>query len=176
VDARPTLRGRGLVVRPGREADVDALLEILGEPSVACWFGIPYTADELSAKVAGDRESVLLVIEVDGETAGAIELSEETDPEYRHAGIDLFLGERFQGRGLGPEAVGLAAAYLFDVRGHHRLTIDPAAGNRRAIRAYEKVGFRPVGVMRQYELGADGRFHDGLLMDLLRGELADPAL
>jgi aminoglycoside 6'-N-acetyltransferase len=67
------------------------------------------------------------------------------------------------------------AAYLFDVRGHHRLTIDPAADNRRAIRAYEKVGFRLVGVMRRYELGADGHFHDGLLMDLLRDDLADAA-
>jgi aminoglycoside 6'-N-acetyltransferase len=67
------------------------------------------------------------------------------------------------------------AGYLFDVRGHHRLTIDPAASNHRAIRAYEKAGFRPVGVMRQYELGANGRFHDGLLMDLLRADLADPA-
>jgi aminoglycoside 6'-N-acetyltransferase len=27
--------------------------------------------------------------------------------------------------------------------------------------------------MRQYERGSDGRFHDGLLMDLLRDELAD---
>ena len=30
---------------------------------------------------------------------------------------------------------------------------------------------RPVGVMRQYERGGDGQFHDGLLMDLLRDEL-----
>jgi RimJ/RimL family protein N-acetyltransferase len=36
---------------------------------------------------------------------------------------------------------------------------------------YTSVGFRPVGVMRQYERGGDGRFHDGLLMDLLRDEL-----
>jgi aminoglycoside 6'-N-acetyltransferase len=28
-----------------------------------------------------------------------------------------------------------------------------------------------VGVLRQYERGPDGRFHDGLLMDLLRPEL-----
>ena len=56
-------------------------------------------------------------------------------------------------------------------RGHHRITIDPAAANSRAIRCYTGVGFRPVGVMRQYERGGDGRFHDGLLMDLLRGEL-----
>jgi aminoglycoside 6'-N-acetyltransferase len=173
VDARPTLSGLGLVVRPARAGDVESLLRILAEPSVARWFGIPYTADDLHSKLAGAGGSVLLAIEVDGAVAGGIEVSEETDPEYRHAGIDLFLAERCQGRGVGPEAIRLVAEYLFDVRGHHRLTIDPAASNHRAIRAYEKVGFRPVGVMRQYELGADGRFHDGLLMDLLRDELAD---
>ncbi len=54
---------------------------------------------------------------------------------------------------------------------HHRITIDPAAANEPAIRCYAKAGFRPVGVMRQYERGGDGRFHDGLLMDLLRDEL-----
>jgi aminoglycoside 6'-N-acetyltransferase len=56
-------------------------------------------------------------------------------------------------------------------RGHHRITIDPAAANERAIRCYQKLGFRPVGIMRQYERGNDGRFHDGLLMDLLRDDL-----
>ena len=91
---------------------------------------------------------------------------------YRHAGIDIYLGRRFQGRGAGAEAVGLLARYLFDQRGHHRITIDPAAANSQAIRCYARVGFRPVGVMRQYERGGDGQFHDGLLMDLLRGELA----
>jgi aminoglycoside 6'-N-acetyltransferase len=63
------------------------------------------------------------------------------------------------------------AAFLFDERGHHRITIDPAAANSRAIATYEKVGFRPVGVMRGYERGEDGTYHDGLLMDLLRDEL-----
>ena len=91
---------------------------------------------------------------------------------YRHAGIDIYLGGRFQGQGAGTEAVGLLARFLFEERGHHRITIDPAAANEPAIRCYAKVGFRPVGIMRQYERGADGRFHDGLLMDLLRDELA----
>ena len=35
----------------------------------------------------------------------------------------------------------------------------------------DATSFRPVGVMRQYERGNDGQFHDGLLMDLLRDEL-----
>ena len=44
----------------------------------------------------------------------------------------------------------------------------PAAANAAAIRAYEKVGFKPVGIMRSYERDQDGHgWHDGLLMELL---------
>jgi aminoglycoside 6'-N-acetyltransferase len=107
---------------------------------------------------------------VDGAVVGSLQVAEE-EPDYRHAGIDLFLAADYQGRGLGPEAIRLVARYLFEVRGHHRLTIDPAAENLRAIHAYERIGFRPVGIMRQYERGRDGTWHDGLLMDLLVGEL-----
>jgi RimJ/RimL family protein N-acetyltransferase len=57
-----------------------------------------------------------------------------------------------------------------------RLTIDPAADNQRAIRAYRRVGFRPVGVLRRYERGPDGGWHDGLLMDLLPEDLTDPTV
>ena len=58
--------------------------------------------------------------------------------------------------------------HLIDERGHHRITIDPGTGNTAAIRSYEKVGFRPVGVMRRYErpVGSD-EWRDGLLMELL---------
>ncbi len=63
------------------------------------------------------------------------------------------------------------ARYLVEERGHHRLTIDPAAENSAAIRAYEKVGFARVGVMREYWRAQDGTWHDGLLMELLASEL-----
>ena len=49
----------------------------------------------------------------------------------------------------------------------------PAAASDQAIGSYAKVGFRAAGMMRQYWRGDGGRFPDGLLMDLLRGELAD---
>ena len=62
--------------------------------------------------------------------------------------------------------------YLIDDLGHHRVIIDPAVENERAIHVYEKLGFRRVGVMRRYERGADGEWHDGLLMELLAEELA----
>jgi aminoglycoside 6'-N-acetyltransferase len=96
---------------------------------------------------------------------------EENEPEFRHAGIDLFLRTDLTGRGLGPDAIRTLAAHLIDEHGHHRLTIDPAADNSRAIAAYEKVGFRPVGRLRRYQRMPDGRWIDGLFMELLAEEL-----
>lgn len=135
------------------------------------WWGEPSSRPEVEADLLGDGESVLLVLNVDGAVAGGIEYHEETHPMYRHAGIDVFVATRLQGRGVGTEAVRLVAGFLFEQRGHHRLTIDPAAANARAIRCYEKVGFRPVGVLRRYERAEDGSLRDGLLMDLLEDEL-----
>jgi aminoglycoside 6'-N-acetyltransferase len=176
TQAHPVLTGRRVRIRPGGPGDAGRLRAILAEPSVAQWWGEPDPLDVIEEGLGGDGEEILLVMEIDGQVAGGIQYSEENEPMYRHAGIDIYLGTRFQGQGAGTEAVALLARYLFSERGHHRITIDPAARNDRAIRSYAKVGFRPVGVMRQYERGPDGRFHDGLLMDLLRDELAaEPA-
>jgi aminoglycoside 6'-N-acetyltransferase len=170
--AVPTLDGDQVRLRPLIEADREALIHALNDPSIASVWdtrGALASADEL---IAGDEDWMVWAIEVDGRFAGSIQASEEVDDaDYRHAGIDLFVAAPFQGRGLGTDAVRTVARYLIDVRVHHRLTIDPAADNVRAIRAYEKVGFRAVGVMRQYERGPDGTFHDSLLMDMLAAEL-----
>jgi len=111
------------------------------------------------------------VIERDGRVAGAIQWHAEDEPDYRHAGIDIYLDPAFHGRGLGADAIRTLARHLIDDHRHHRLVIDPAADNAAAIACYTKVGFRPVGVMRNYERGLDGTWHDGLLMDLLAEEL-----
>lgn len=167
------LVGRQVQLRPGHPGDAPRLHAILAEPSVSRWWGEPDPVAVIEEDLRGSGSPVLWVVEVGGQVAGGIQYYEETDPMYRHAGIDIYLGSRFQGRGAGREAVALMARYLFEQRGHHRITIDPAAANTQAIRSYSRVGFRPVGVMRQYERGGDGSFHDGLLMDLLRGELAE---
>jgi aminoglycoside 6'-N-acetyltransferase len=170
----PVLAGRRVRLRPGGPDDARRLHEIQAEPSVARWWGKPDPVAAIEEDLRGSGEAVLLVVEIDGHVAGGIQYHEEDEPMYRHAGLDIYLATRFQDRGAGREAVALLARFLFEQRGHHRLTIDPAAANDRAIRSYASVGFRPVGVMRQYERGRDGRFHDGLLMDLLRDELTGP--
>jgi aminoglycoside 6'-N-acetyltransferase len=167
------LRGRKVVLRQLRGDDVERVAEIQAEPGVARWWGPPVEA-ELRRQAEGRDEAKALVIEREGELIGLIQYQEENEPDFRHAGIDVFLAERAQGSGLGPDAVRTLARYLIHERGHHRLTIDPAADNAAAIRAYEKVGFRAVGVMREYWRSPEGAWRDGLLMDLLAREF-EPA-
>ncbi len=173
LPAAPTLSGAGFVLRPASPEDLPALATLLAEPEVARWWVHGPLDTAVAELLDADDDTVVLALEVEGAVAGLVQFSEELTPDYRHAGVDLFIATSWQGRGLGPAAIRLVARYLFEVRGHHRITIDPAAANERAIRAYEKVGFRRVGILRQYERGADGSWHDGLLMDLLRDELRD---
>jgi aminoglycoside 6'-N-acetyltransferase len=154
-------------------ADEPAITGVLADPTVRCWWFAPDPAAEARGLVTPEANRWVWVIEIEGGIAGVIQAYEETDPDYRHAGIDLGLRSAAQGQGLGPDAIGAVARWLFEVRGHHRLVIDPRADNAIAIRAYAKSGFRPVGVLRAYERDADGQWHDGLLMDLLAGELVD---
>ena len=171
MEARPTLIGERVVIRPGRQDDVDPLLAIAHEPDVLHWWGEPYTREELAGELLGELEpeAAYLVIEVDGAVAGSVHVHEELDAEFRHAGIDIYLGAAWHGRGLGSEAVELTVRHLFEL-GHHRITIDPAAENERAVRCYAKAGFQPVGVMRAYQ-HLRGRWRDGLLMELIREDL-----
>jgi aminoglycoside 6'-N-acetyltransferase len=166
-----TLTGTQVRLRPVRPGDKEKLWQIFSDPEVARWWGDPAKSVEDSLAVSEDDSQFL--IELDGEAIGFIQCSEETDPMYRHASIDISLRSPWQGKGLGPDAIKTLARFLIDQHGHHRLTIDPAAHNTPAIKAYERVGFKPVGLMRQYERGPDGEWHDGLLMDMLAAELRD---
>ena len=161
------LHGDCVVLRPLAETDVAALAEVGSEPEVARWWpGIDeaYLREELAADLS-------FAVLSEGEIAGLIQYYEEDDEDFRHAGMDLFLGEAFRDRGLGTDTVRTLARYLVRERGHHRLIIDPSADNERAIRCYEKVGFRRVGIMREYWRDKDGIHRDGLLLDLLASEL-----
>lgn len=160
------LRGERLVLRSLEPADVPRLVEIAAEPAVRRWWR-DVTSGDLEEVVAGEEAVTGFAIELDGEVVGLIQYHEEAEPDYRHAGVDLFLATAQHGKGLGREAVSRLVRHLVDDLGHHRITIDPAAANEPAIRAYTAAGFRPVGVMRRYERGLDGRFHDGLLMELV---------
>ena len=152
-----------MILRPLAKGDEAELRRIHLTPEVSRWWDLPdqdFPWDE--------PESTRFTIEVDGAVAGLIQFAEELEPKYRHASIDVFLDPALSGRGLGSEAVRRVVRMLLEERGHHRITIDPAASNVAAVRAYEKAGFKRVGIMRKAERDADGRgWHDALMMELV---------
>ncbi|MFD9062995.1 GNAT family N-acetyltransferase [Kitasatospora purpeofusca] len=165
------LHGAHVTLRPASAEDIPALVAIRRTPEVfARWRGGDDLTDAVTTDL-GEPGTETFVIEVGGRVVGAVQWYAENDDEYRHAGMDIYLDPAHHGRGYGTDAVRTLARHLVDDHHYHRLIIDPAADNTAAIRCYEKVGFRPVGVMRQYERGSDGTWHDNLLMDLLAAEL-----
>ncbi len=164
--AAETSIGARLKLRPLAAGDEAALLRIHRTLEVARWW------DEPDERFPWDEpESTRFTVEFDDEVVGLIQFWEEREPKYRHAGVDLFIDPRLHGRGVGTEAVRRVVRLLIEERGHHRVTIDPATANTAAIRAYEKAGFTPVGVMRRSERDAEGGgWHDCLMMELLAGE------
>ncbi len=165
------IEGHTVRLRPAADDDLDRLVAIRATPEVHRRWGGKDLPTEIGRDLADDRLHQLAVEDATGAVVGLIQWEQEDDPDYRHASIDIYLDPAVHGRGLGTDAVAALARHLVEERGHHRLTIDPAADNGPAIRCYEKVGFRPVGIMRRYERGPDGTWHDSLLMDLLADEL-----
>ena len=75
-------------------------------------------------------------------------------------GIDQFIGEvSCWNRGLGTRSISLLLRYLFQTKSARKVILDPHVTNLRAIRCYEKCGFRRVKVLAAHEL------HEGVLRD-----------
>jgi aminoglycoside 6'-N-acetyltransferase len=167
------IQGRQVRLRALDRRDAARLAEILETPEVARWW-TDYDQARVEAEfLVAEPNVTVFGIEDAGYLVGLIQVTEEPTPDFRHASIDLFLDPAVHGRGLGPDAIRALARHLIQHDGHHRLTIDPAADNEQAIRAYAKVGFKPVGRMRRYQRFPDGTWRDALLMDLLADELED---
>jgi aminoglycoside 6'-N-acetyltransferase len=165
------IHGERVTLRPVTPDDAPGLAAILATPEVAAWWPAFDLARVEAEFLVAEPNYTAFAIVVDDRLAGLIQTNEEPDPEFRHATIDLFLDPAVHGQGLGPDAIRALIAHLVEVDGHHRVTIDPAADNQRAIRAYEKVGFRTVGRLRQHQRFPDGSWHDAILMELLADDV-----
>jgi aminoglycoside 6'-N-acetyltransferase len=149
------VRDSEIELRTFRAGDDEGLQRILAEPEVKRWWPVPdYVRD------AG------WIVLVDSRTAGWVEFHEESNPWYPSVAFDIAITSSLHGRGYGRRILRLVID-RFAAAGHHRFTLDPNVENARAIRCYESLGFRRVGVMRCYERSAAGGWNDGLLMELI---------
>jgi aminoglycoside 6'-N-acetyltransferase len=135
------------------EADLPMIAAWLAEPHVAEWW------DDPEAEVAAIRDHMdsisvePLIIELDGEPIGYLQsydphLEDDhpyADQPFGTLGVDLSIGKaELIGIGHGSAILRQFSDELF-AEGVPRVVIDPDPANTRAIRAYAKAGFRPLG-------------------------------
>jgi RimJ/RimL family protein N-acetyltransferase len=94
----------------------------------------------------------------------------EMDFRNRHASFGILIGEKAEwGKGYGTEATALMVGYAFETLNLNRVWLHVYEHNPKAMRAYEKVGFRREGVLRQ-DCYREGRYWDTIVMAILREE------
>lgn len=95
-------------------------------------------------------------------------------PTHRNAELGIAIGEKdCWGKGYGTEAVRLMLDYAFTVLGLHNVMLSTYSYNERAIRAYQRAGFREFG--RRHESARLGnQFYDDVYMECLATEFTSP--
>ncbi|KIP51471.1 GNAT family N-acetyltransferase [Leucobacter komagatae] len=154
---------------PGAD-DLEPLFEILQEPEVALWW-VGYTRERVQDEFIEAPETTR-IIEVEGECAGALYVLRGEDPEYPTTVMHLFLGTRFRGRRIGEETLALAIRHEF-AHGISRVTLDPNENNDGAIRSYERLGFKRIGVLRDYQVRPGGALEGAMFLDLTKRDFPD---
>lgn len=92
------------------------------------------------------------------------------DHQNRNAIVRISLFNRdFWGNGYGTEAMSQLLNFGFEILNLHRVGLDVYSFNKRAIKAYEKLGFKREGVIRD-EIFYDGEYHDSIIMGVLKSE------
>lgn len=147
-----------IAFRPVEQADYPVLAGWLAQEHVRAWWGEPMEELALIRQaVEGTDATRCFITTVGGEAVGFVQCWRPRDyrqPQWLEdepwladvpadtLGIDILIGEAARaGRGLGSTIVRAFAQALFD-EGVPRLIIDPDEANERAVRAYEKAGFR----------------------------------
>ncbi len=88
----------------------------------------------------------------------------DIDRQHNKAEYGIFIGEAHaRGRGIGTAAAKLMLWYCFAEEKLHRIYLRALAGNERAIRSYEKAGFRKEACLKD-DVRIDGKYCDIIWM------------
>jgi RimJ/RimL family protein N-acetyltransferase len=177
------MEGEHVRLRRIERSDLPAIHRWMNDADVMAW--TRFSADhmisagqlekEFEKDLAGDdQESVRYLIEERASGASGTPIGwcriGTWDKKHVTANVGIALGEKnLWGKGYGTEAMRLLLSIVFDYQGWHRADLWTLAENERAIKSFEKVGFRLEGRERESAFYG-GRYHDVVLMGLLKPE------
>ncbi|HEX2913141.1 MAG TPA: GNAT family protein [Chloroflexia bacterium] len=121
-----------------------------------------------------NREVVFTVFELEGLTMIGESLLMEIDHQHQTASFGITIGNKdYWGKGYGSEASRLVLDYGFRFLNLYNISLITSSFNERAIRAYQKIGFKEIGRRRgAFLLG--GQRYDDIYMDLLASDFEPP--
>lgn len=169
----------GIRIRAFTESDLPLMLRWLTDERVLEFYegrDVHFTTETVSGHFLEEiHDGFRVIIEYDGVPVGYSQIyriSGELFSEYGYPddgscvyAMDQFLGEpEYWNRGIGSSFVLMMATYLKTTLGAQRIILDPRKNNPRAVRAYEKAGFRIKGSLTEHELH-EGKYEDCWLME-----------
>jgi RimJ/RimL family protein N-acetyltransferase len=171
------LVGRGVELRQHDRAHYSLYARWYGDEEVwrlTSWMAKPMQRAAVE-RLFEDRErsaldeSFAVHWEGEGEPVGVVSLTNISEANAS-ADLSVIVGnEKDRAKGLGTEAIRLLLDHAFDDVGLNRVGLSVFEFNEAAIHAYEKLGFKSEGKLRQ-ALRRDGDFHDAILMSVLAHE------
>jgi RimJ/RimL family protein N-acetyltransferase len=117
------------------------------------------------------KDEIFFMIQTidDARVIGNINL-EGFDRSNTNAFVGISIGEpKDWGKGYGTESMRLILKYGFDIMNLHRITLNVFEYNERAIRSYEKVGFKHEGIQRKW-INRNEKRWDLIWMGILRSD------
>ncbi len=173
---QPTLETQRLILRPFRQEDIPAIVELLQDPAIArmtLYVPFPYTEEDARTWLAAQEQSrqkgtgytFAIVRREDGALIGAIDIR----PNARHkkAGVGYWIGKPYWNQGYATEALRAIIRYGFETLGLKRIQADHFVENPASGRVMEKAGMKREGLLRAYTY-KDGRFRDHVMYAILR--------
>lgn len=178
----PTLRGERVILREGRDSDVEDRLRHPIDPEEEDGYGSSWrrewdgrryhTREDLAARQGPAMPGAYnWAVEHEGHSIGSAGLRVDADQHCAAYTVGLFVAG-LRGQGLGQEITRLVLAWAFTVLGVHRVELEVLASNSRAIGCYRACGFRQEGIRRQAGLYPDG-WKDFIVMAMLQSEYGD---
>ena len=113
------------------------------------------------------KDCHFVIVNLDSDEAIGNIAFDEIDYRNGAAVLGIFIGEEnYRGKGYGSEAIKLLLNYGFNELRLHSVTLTVLADNARAIKAYEKCGFKEFG--RKHDaLYRNGKYVDIIYMEII---------